>query len=92
MAKKSKMFKTFLWNKRISSQSLSRKTLKDAVIDGDINASIKLSRFHSYSLSRRKNRCMITGNPRSYYRHVSMNRNLFLHLARFNFLPGFQKF
>ena len=55
-------------------------------------ASLKLAELpRDTSRCRVRNRCMITGRPRGYYRHLKMSRIALRDLASFGQAPGVVK-
>lgn len=43
------------------------------------------------SATRKRNRCMVTGRPRGYYRDFGLSRNVFREWAHEGLLPGVVK-
>ncbi len=98
MAKKSSVRKN---NKRISLALLymnRRKELKDIIYNKTLSmaerfvAQQKLSSFPRNSSSTRiRNRCLITGRSRGYYRKFKLSRLCLRELASCGLLPGVTK-
>lgn len=60
--------------------------------DQKMEASIKLQSLdRNGSFVRYRNRCVITGRPRAYYRKFKLCRNKFRQLALEGFIPGVTK-
>jgi small subunit ribosomal protein S14 len=98
MAKKSAIQKNLRREKQVK-QSLSRRTrLKDICNDRSLPieerfaAQLKLSEMpRDGSKIRLRNRCLITGRPRGYYRKIKMSRIALREYALSGQIPGMVK-
>jgi len=55
-------------------------------------AQLKLSKFpKDASKTRQRNRCLLTGRPRGYYRKFKLSRIALRELAAFGKIPGIKK-
>jgi len=82
----------------VKKNLLKRKVLKEKIYDKKISLEdrygliIQLaSMSRNSSKSRLRNRCMITGRPRGYYRKVGLSRIMLRDLAGRGEIPGFVK-
>jgi len=66
------------------------RTSKSAVEKLDISRQIQRLPRDS-SPTRRRNRCMVTGRPRGYYRDFGLSRNVLREWAHEGLLPGVVK-
>jgi len=89
MTKKSKIFKTKLWNSRIKNSSKNREILSEKF--NELKCIFFLQANRSKSITRRKNRCAITGRPRGYMRDFNMSRNCVREFAALGWLSGVKK-
>lgn len=71
-----------------------RNAMKDPNLPLDQKFEIQL-KFASLprdaSKSRQRNRCVLTGRPRGYYRHFGLCRIMLRELAAFGQIPGLKK-
>ncbi|WP_156291066.1 30S ribosomal protein S14 [Oceanobacillus salinisoli] len=86
MAKKSKVAKALKQQKMVEKYAAIRRELKEK---GDYEALRKLPR--DSSPTRLKNRCALTGRPRSYMRKFGMSRIAFREYAHKGQVPGVKK-
>lgn len=86
MAKKSQLARQAKREKLVARFAVKRAALKEA---GDFEALQKLPR--NSSPVRLKNRCSISGRPRSYIRAFGLSRIQFRELARQGKIPGVKK-
>ena len=98
MAKKSKVVKNERIKKIVARYAERRSELRAAVVDRTrapedrANARLELSKLPLNSLaSRYRNRCALTGRPRSYIRYFGISRIKFRELALQGKLPGVRK-
>ena len=84
--------------KTIIKYFLKRKLLKSIILNNNLSkrirflASTKLNEITNNSLSiRAKNRCIISGNPRSVFRKFKLSRIVLKNLASFNLINGLRK-
>ena len=82
----------------VKSNISKRKALKEKIYDKKIsledrnNLIMQLACMsRNSSRSRLRNRCMITGRPRGYYRKVGLSRIMLRDLAGKGEIPGFVK-
>ena len=87
-------------NKRkiILKYFLKRKLLKSIILNNNLSkrirfiASTKLNEITNNSLLiRAKNRCIISGKPRSVFRKFKLSRIVIKNLASFNLINGLRK-
>ncbi len=80
---------------RFSDKRMKLKTLsedKNLQPEARLEAMIKLSELPRNSSSVRfKNRCSLTGRPRSYYRKFGISRIMLRQLASWGLIPGVKK-
>ena len=86
MAKKSWIAKDKKRLKMIEKFAEKRRQLKE---EGDYAALAQLPR--DSSITRRSNRCVVTGRKHSYMRHFGVSRIVFRELAHQGKLPGVTK-
>ncbi|MDR0630615.1 MAG: 30S ribosomal protein S14 [Holosporales bacterium] len=82
--------KRLITNKKISRDAL-KKIIKDSSVSFEerIKAVHKLAEMpRNSSPVRYRNRCMITGRPRGYYRKFAISRIALRELASAGMLPG----
>ena len=98
MAKLSAIQKNHRRNKLVNKYSSKRAKLKKICCDKTIsiedrfNAQLKLSECpRNGAKIRLRNRCLITGRPRGYYRKVKMSRIALRELALSGQIPGMVK-
>ncbi len=84
--------------KLVAKFAVKRAALKARAIDESLDfaerfrARLKLAKLPRNSApSRMKNRCLITGRPRSYYRKLKMSRIALRDYASFGQVPGMVK-
>ena len=82
----------------VKKNLLKRKVLKEKIHDKKISLEDRYglimelaSMSRNSSKSRLRNRCMITGRPRGYYRKVGLSRITLRDLAGKGEIPGFVK-
>lgn len=71
-----------------------RKAIKDPKLplDQKFEIQLKLSGLpRDASKCRQRNRCVLTGRPRGYYRHFGLCRIMLRELAAFGQIPGLKK-
>lgn len=77
-------------NKRMKLKALSEDSSLQP--EARLDAMIKLSELPRNSSSvRYKNRCSLTGRPRSYYRKFGISRIMLRQLASWGLIPGLKK-
>ena len=86
MARKSLIAREVKRQKLVDKYSALRKELKEK---GDYEALQKLPR--NSSPVRLRNRCMLTGRPRGYYRKFGISRLVFREMALRGEIPGIKK-
>lgn len=86
MAKKSWIAKDKKRQKMIEKYAEKRRRLKE---EGDFAALAQLPR--DSSITRRSNRCNVTGRKHGYMRHFGVSRIVFRELAHQGKLPGITK-
>ena len=98
MAKVSAIVKNNKRKEKISRYSDKRTKLKALSEDRNLQpearleAMIKLSELPiNSSIVRFKNRCSLTGRPRSYYRKFGISRIMLRQLASWGLIPGLKK-
>lgn len=98
MAKVSAIVKNNKREEKIKKFSNKRSNLKAASENISLSpeerliAMIKLSELPRNSSSvRYKNRCSLTGRPRSYYRKFGISRIMLRQLASWGLIPGLKK-
>ena len=98
MAKVSAVVKNNKRKENIEKYSAKRMKLKDVAenqslsAEDRLNAMIKLSELPRNSSSvRYKNRCALTGRPRSYYRKFGISRIMLREMASWGLIPGVKK-
>ncbi len=83
-----------LVNKHASKRAELKKIIKDQSVPADerFQAMLKLAEMpRNSSKVRMRNRCSLTGRPRSYYRKFSLSRIALRDLASRGELPGVTK-
>jgi small subunit ribosomal protein S14 len=98
MAKVSAVVKNNKRKENIEKYSAKRMKLKDVAenqslsAEDRLNAMIKLSELpRNSSKVRYKNRCALTGRPRSYYRKFGISRIMLREMASWGLIPGVKK-
>ena len=98
MARKSSIEKNKNRDKLVAMHAAKRMRLKATVKDKELpieerfNAGLKLSEMpRNGARTRLRNRCLITGRPRGYYRKVKMSRIALRELALSGQIPGMVK-
>ena len=98
MAKKSAIQKNLSRERQVKKNQSRRGKLKDICgnrslpIEDRFEAQLKLSEMpRDGSKIRVRNRCLITGRPRGYYRKVKMSRIALRELALSGQIPGMVK-
>ncbi len=98
MAKKSAVEKNNRRRKMVDRFAARRKALKDVVMNRDADpgerfeATLKLAELpRNGSKVRIRNRCTLTGRPRSYYRKFGLSRIALRDLASQGQVPGVVK-
>jgi small subunit ribosomal protein S14 len=98
MAKKSAIQKNLSRVKQVKKNASRRNRLKEICsnrtipIEERFEAQLKLSEMpRNGSKIRVRNRCLITGRPRGYYRKVKMSRIALRELALSGQIPGMVK-
>jgi small subunit ribosomal protein S14 len=86
MARKSLIAREAKRQKLVDKYSALRKELKEK---GDYEALQKLPK--NSSPVRLRNRCMLTGRPRGYYRKFGISRLVFREMALRGEIPGIKK-
>lgn len=83
-----------LYGKYSSKREKLKATTEDESLPMDVRleAMIKLSELpRNSSKNRYKNRCSLTGRPRSYYRKFGISRIMLRQLASLGLIPGVKK-
>ena len=98
MAKTSSINRNEKRRKMAKSSDAKRKRLKALIsnkqtpMEERFNAVLKLAEMpRNSSKVRIKNRCEVTGRPRSYYRKLKMSRIALRELANLGMIPGMVK-
>ncbi|MBT5072430.1 MAG: 30S ribosomal protein S14 [Kordiimonadaceae bacterium] len=98
MAKVSAVNKNLKRQRLVAKYAEKRAALKAAAKDPNLSfdeqfeARLKLSTLpRDSSRSRVRNRCLVTGRPRGYYRKFKMSRVSLRQLASHGYLPGVVK-
>lgn len=98
MAKVSAIEKNMKRERLVAKYADKRAALKKAAIDPNLlpeeqfMARLKLAKLPRNSApTRLRNRCQVTGRPRSYYRKFKMSRIALRELASSGYLPGVTK-
>lgn len=98
MAKVSAIEKNMKRERLVAKYADKRAALKKAAIDPNLlpeeqfMARLKLAKLPRNSApTRLRNRCQVTGRPRSYYRKFKMSRIALRDLASSGYLPGVTK-
>lgn len=98
MAKISSVEKNKKRQKMIKSFANKRKQMKEKIYDKNISLEerfemvLKLAQLPRNSArTRERNRCVLTGRPRGYYRKMGLSRNMLRKLAGEGMLPGVVK-
>ena len=98
MAKVSAVVKNNKRKENIEKYSAKRMKLKDVAenqslsAEDRLNAMIKLSELpRNSSKVRYKNRCALTGRPRSSYRKFGISRIMLREMASWGLIPGVKK-
>ena len=98
MAKTSSVEKNNRRRKLAAQYAAKRKALKDVIMDQDrpieerFRAQLKLAELPRNSAAVRiRNRCMVTGRPRAYYRKLKMSRIALRELGSLGKVPGIVK-
>ncbi len=69
-----------------------RAALKKAILEGDMEAMIKIQKLPKNSSKiRKRNRCQLTGRPRGYMRQFGISRVTFRDMALNGKIPGVTK-
>ncbi|MDR1034929.1 MAG: 30S ribosomal protein S14 [Holosporales bacterium] len=95
MAKKSAIEHNNRRKKMVAGKKASRDTLKKVIHDRSISLGERMMAVRrlaemprNSSKVRVRNRCVLTGRPRGYYRKFGMSRIALRELASCGFLPG----
>lgn len=97
MAKKSMIEREKKRVRLVEKYAEKRKTLKEEfrvaeTYEEKMELHRKLQRLPRNSApNRRRNRCMVTGRPRAYYRDFGLSRNVLREWAHEGLLPGVVK-
>ncbi len=98
MAKVSMIERDKKRKKLVSQNAAKRKALKEIIMNKDLpaderfQATLKLAEMpRNSSKIRMRNRCALTGRPRSYYRKFNLSRIALRDLASRGELPGVTK-
>jgi len=98
MAKTSAVDKNLKRERLVAKYADKRAALKKAAVDSELSpeeqfmARLKLAKLpRNSSATRLRNRCQVTGRPRSYYRKFKMSRIALRDLASIGYLPGVVK-
>jgi small subunit ribosomal protein S14 len=98
MAKKSAVEKNNRRMRKVAAGSARRDALRAMARDKSVSieerfaASLRLAQEpRDTARTRIRNRCMVTGRPRAYYRKLKMSRIALRELASFGQLPGVVK-
>ncbi|MBL4894790.1 MAG: 30S ribosomal protein S14 [Emcibacter sp.] len=98
MAKVSSIEKNMKRERLVAQYADKRAALKKAAVDPELSpeeqfmARLKLAKLPRNSApTRLRNRCQVTGRPRSYYRKFKMSRIALRDLASSGYLPGVTK-
>ena len=98
MAKKSMIERQKKRQRMVTQYAARRAALKAVAEDAErpmderFRARLKLAELpRNSSATRLRNRCLVTGRPRSYYRKLKMSRIALRDLASFGQIPGMVK-
>lgn len=98
MAKNSMKIKNEKRKKSAKKYSTKRAKLKETIYNRNLpmeerfEASLKLAKLpRNSSKTRIRNRCVLTGRPRGYYRKLGVCRNVLRELASVGQVPGMIK-
>jgi len=98
MAKASAVEKNKRRERLVAKYAAKRAALKKAAVDPELSpeeqfmARLKLAKMpRNGAATRLRNRCQVTGRPRSYYRKFKMSRIALRDLASTGHLPGVVK-
>ncbi|XHU95761.1 MAG: 30S ribosomal protein S14 [cyanobacterium endosymbiont of Rhopalodia inflata] len=97
MAKKSMIEREKKRTRLVEKYAEKRETIKEEfrvaeTYEEKMELHRKLQRLPRNSApNRRRNRCMVTGRPRAYYRDFGLSRNLLREWAHEGLLPGVVK-
>ena len=98
MAKTSSVEKNNRRRKLVARSAAKRAALKAIIMDQDrpieerFRAQLKLAELPRNSAAVRiRNRCMVTGRPRAYYRKLKMSRIALRELGSLGAIPGLVK-
>ena len=98
MAKESMKLKNEKRKKLVKKYKNKRAKLKEVIYNKDLplderfEASMKLAKLpRNSSEIRVRNRCVVTGRPRGYYRKLGVSRNVLRELASIGQIPGMTK-
>lgn len=98
MAKKSAVEKNEYRKVLVQRHQAKRKALKDVVMDRSVDAqerfdaTLKLAAMpRNGSKTRVRNRCVMSGRPRAYYRKFGLSRIALRSLASEGMIPGVVK-
>lgn len=98
MAKTSSIEKNMKRERMVVKFAAKRVALKKAAVNPELSfeeqymARLKLAKLpRNGAATRLRNRCLVTGRPRGYYRKFKMSRISFRDLASSGYLPGVVK-
>ena len=98
MAKKSAVNRNLRVQALVKQYATKRDALKATAnnealpLEERLEARLKLAELpRSSSKTRIRNRCLVTGRPRAYYRKLKMSRIALRDLANFGQIPGMTK-
>lgn len=98
MAKVSAVEKNKKRERMVAKYAAKRAALKKAAVDPELSpedqfmARLKLAKMpRNGAATRLRNRCQVTGRPRSYYRKFKISRIALRDLASTGYLPGVVK-
>ena len=98
MAKKSAVNRNLRVQALVKQYAAKRETLKAIAVDENLpleqrfEARLKLAEMpRNSSKTRIRNRCLVTGRPRAYYRKLKMSRISLRDLGSHGLIPGLVK-
>lgn len=70
-----------------------KRMLKDKSLSNleRLKAQSYLDKTRKASIVKKRRRCNITGDPRSFYKRYGLSRNSLRHLISYNLIPGLKK-
>jgi small subunit ribosomal protein S14 len=98
MAKLSAINNNLKKRKMVESKKVTRQSLSDVVKNKEISFEERIAAVHKLaemprnsSKTRVRNRCLLTGRPRGYYRKFQVSRIALRELGNLGLIPGVTK-